>query len=114
MLRKALGIKHDIFRVLPNDPPGVTIDWLMRALEDADAACSYGSMRMTISLMRSDNSIREDRSRPRHYWRGPVAVVARPYHRAEARPFWTRPGPELLEQCRLGRHEIQLALKMAK
>jgi hypothetical protein len=71
------GLKYDVWVVLPEHPPGITLPALLEAV-----GCTIGSLRSTISRMRAGNSIREDNKRPRRYWRGPVVAVAKPYRRA--------------------------------
>jgi hypothetical protein len=105
------GLKSIIYDLLPDEPPGITYEQIMEALEAIGISRDYRTLQKTIHYLRSGNHVRCDGRAPKRLWRGPEVAEPKPYYRAEPRPAWTRPGPELLRECHAAREEIRQAMK---
>jgi hypothetical protein len=104
-----LGLKYEIYRWLPKEPPGILRDDLLDALELAGNGTTKGTLQQKMHLLYNENSLRSDGRNPARYWRGPQEP--KPSFISPARPFWTRPDKDLLRECREGRREIVEAMR---
>ena len=105
------GMKSVIYDLLPARLPGITLDELMERIESAGLQHSESAVQKVLHQLRCDNALRSDGRQPSHYWRGPTAAEPKPYYREGPRPWWTRPGPDLLRECHAARDEIRGELK---